>query len=157
MARKTSTMPTLFKRSNHGCYYFRRVVGSKRTTINTNTTDYTAAKQFLRKYLQGESATALAVTLKQQSVNFTIELFGRKSIRQLDFNTGVIALRRIFTFGRNFFAVRGIQFKHNKNLSIICFFDYNYYITLKPFYGRSVRQFSCNTGELYGMASFCEK
>ena len=65
MARKTSTMPTLFKRSNHGCYCFRRVVGSKRITINTNTTDYTAAKQFLRKYLQGESATTLAVTQKQ--------------------------------------------------------------------------------------------
>ncbi|MBE6404270.1 MAG: hypothetical protein E7039_11255 [Lentisphaerae bacterium] len=65
MARKTSTMPTLFKRSKHGCYCFRRVVGFKRTTINTNTTDYTAAKQFLRKYLQGESATALAVAQKQ--------------------------------------------------------------------------------------------
>ena len=71
MARKTATMPTLFKRSNHGCYCFRRVVGSKRITINTNTTDYTAAKQFLRKYLQGESATALAVTQKQH-VSFII-------------------------------------------------------------------------------------
>ena len=69
MARKTSTMPTLFKRSNHGCYCFRRVVDSKRTTINTNTTDYTAAKQFLRKYLQGESTTALAVTQNQHVRN----------------------------------------------------------------------------------------
>ena len=129
MARKTSTMPTLFKRSNHGCYCFRRVVGSKRTTINTNTTDYTAAKQFLRKYLQGESATALAVTPKQQLVNFTIELFGRKSIRQLDFDAGVIALRRIFTLGRNFLTVRSVQFKHNKNLSIICFLEKLCYIS----------------------------
>ena len=81
MARKTSTMPTLFKRSNHGCYCFRRVVGSKRITINTNTTDYTAAKQFLRKYLQGEGATTLAVTQKQH-IGKIASAFAQAATRQ---------------------------------------------------------------------------
>ena len=65
MARQAAAMPTLFKRSDHGSYCFRRVVGTKRTTINTGTSDYSEAKKFLRSYLQGESATALAVHQKQ--------------------------------------------------------------------------------------------
>jgi len=65
MARPNAAMPTLFKRSDHGNYCFRRVVGNKRTTINTGTSDYSEAKKFLRSYLQGESATALAVHQKQ--------------------------------------------------------------------------------------------
>ena len=55
MARQAAAMPTLFKRSNHGSYCFRRVVGTKRTTINTGTSDYSEAKKFLRSYLQGEN------------------------------------------------------------------------------------------------------
>ena len=65
MARQAAAMPTSFKRSDHGSYCFRRVVGTKRTTINTGTSDYSEAKKFLRSYLQGESATALAVHQKQ--------------------------------------------------------------------------------------------
>ena len=44
---------------------------SKRITISTNTTDYTATKYFLRKYMQRESATALAVTPKQNVSKIT--------------------------------------------------------------------------------------
>ena len=95
MARKTATMPTLFKRSNHGCYCFRRVVGSKRTTINTNTTDYTAAKQFLRKYLQGESATALAVTQKQH-VSKIASAFAQAATGQSIQKTHLTTLRANF-------------------------------------------------------------
>ena len=51
MARQAAAMPTLFKRSDHGSYCFRRVVGTKRTTINTGTSDYSEAKKFLRSYL----------------------------------------------------------------------------------------------------------
>ena len=65
MARQAAAMPTLFKRSDHGNYCFRRVVGNKRTTINTGTSDYSEAKKFLRSYLQGESATTFAVYQKQ--------------------------------------------------------------------------------------------
>ena len=65
MARQAAAMPTLFKRSDHGSYCFRRVAGTKRTTINTGTSDYSEAKKFLRSYLQGESATAFAVHQKQ--------------------------------------------------------------------------------------------
>ena len=64
MARQAAAMPTLFKRSDHGSYCFRRVVGTKRTTINTGTSDYSEAKKFLRSYLQGESATTFAVHQK---------------------------------------------------------------------------------------------
>ena len=50
MARQAAAMPTLFKRSDHGSYCFRRVVGTKRTTINTGTSDYSEAKKFLRNF-----------------------------------------------------------------------------------------------------------
>ena len=60
MARKHSDLPTLFQRTAHGNYYFRRMTGSKQTTINTGTCDFSAAEKFLRNYLSGESAMALA-------------------------------------------------------------------------------------------------
>ena len=60
MARKHSDLPTLFQRTVHGNYYFRRMTGNKRITINTGTGDLNAAKKFLRNYLSGESAMALA-------------------------------------------------------------------------------------------------
>ena len=41
------------------------MIGDKHTTINTATPNLAAAKQFLRKYLQGESAATLAATPKQ--------------------------------------------------------------------------------------------
>ena len=43
MARQAAAMPTLFKRSDHGSYCFRRVIGTKRTTINTGTSDYSTS------------------------------------------------------------------------------------------------------------------
>ena len=60
MARKHSDLPKLFQRTAHGNYYFRRMTGNKRITINTGTGDLNAAKKFLRNYLSGESAMALA-------------------------------------------------------------------------------------------------
>ena len=60
MARKHSVLPTLFRRTDHGNYYSRRMTGSKRITINTGTGDLNAAKKFVRHYLSGESAMALA-------------------------------------------------------------------------------------------------
>ena len=60
MARKHSDLPKLFQRTAHGNYYFRRMTGNKRITINTGTGDLNAAKKFVRHYLSGESAMALA-------------------------------------------------------------------------------------------------
>ena len=60
MARKHSDLPKLFQRTVHGNYYFRRMTGNKRITINTGTGDLNAAKKFLRNYLSGESAMAFA-------------------------------------------------------------------------------------------------
>ena len=59
MARKYSDLPKLFQRTAHGNYYFRRMTGNKRITINTGTGALNAAKKFLRNYLSGESAMAL--------------------------------------------------------------------------------------------------
>ena len=69
MARKHSDLPKLFQRTAHGNYYFRRMRGNKRITINTGTGDITAAKKFLRNYLSGESAMALAAPVYQFSRN----------------------------------------------------------------------------------------
>ena len=60
MARKHSDLPTLFQRTAHGNYCFRRMGGNKRITINTGTGDIAAAKKFLKNYLSGESAMAFA-------------------------------------------------------------------------------------------------
>ena len=60
MARKHADLPTLFRRTLHGNYCFRRMRGNKRITINTGTRDITAAKKFLKNYLAGESAMAFA-------------------------------------------------------------------------------------------------
>ena len=61
MARKHSDLPTLFQRTAHGNYYFRRMTGNKRITINTGTGDLNAAKKFLRNYLSGEKTISFAV------------------------------------------------------------------------------------------------
>ena len=63
---RQAAMPTLFKRSDHGSYCFRRVVGTKRTTINTGTSDYSEAKKFLRSYLQTwKNAIAIGMKMSQ--------------------------------------------------------------------------------------------
>ena len=61
MARKHSDLPKLFQRTAHGNYYFRRMTGNKRITINTGTGDLNAAKKFLRNYLSGEKTISFAV------------------------------------------------------------------------------------------------
>lgn len=66
MGRKKSVSPGLFQRTSNGSYYFRRVVGNGRESINTHTSNHAEAQEFLRNYLRGEGAIELAV---QQSQN----------------------------------------------------------------------------------------
>lgn len=74
MARKKSTFPKLSPRGKNGSYYFRRTIQGKDTRINTHTTDYEKAEEFLRNYVasqmsaevslrQGENASRVAHTV----------------------------------------------------------------------------------------------
>ena len=59
MARNISILPSLFRRSENGNYYFRRTVGTRRITINTGTANHVDAEKFLKNYLSCENASTV--------------------------------------------------------------------------------------------------
>lgn len=61
MARKKSTFPKLFQRVKDGSYYFRRTVQGKDTRINTHTTDYEKAEEFLRNYVASQMSAEISL------------------------------------------------------------------------------------------------
>ncbi len=142
MARKHSDLPTLFQRTAHGNYYFRRMTGNKRITINTGTGDLNAAKKFLRNYLSGESAMALAApasknvhqiatALAQSVVGQTIE----RMLLSETFDTWIEHTPSYFCNGKSYqlqlklYFKRFVEWSFERN--VIYLEDVNYSVAMR--------------------------
>ena len=142
MARKYSDLPKLFQRTAHGNYYFRRMTGNKRITINTGTGDITAAKKFLKNYLAGESAMALATpasknvhqiatALAQSVVGQTIE----RTLLSETFDTWIEHTPSYFCNGKSYqlqlklYFKRFVEWSFERN--VIYLEDVNYSVAMR--------------------------
>ncbi len=103
--RKRKIEPELFQRTANSCYCFRQYSNNKNTVINTKTTDYEQAKEFLRNYKAIEVTTEISLLQKENAFSIAkkvIKAVSGKELAHLSFQAGF-----------DFWLEHNVEFKEN--------------------------------------------